>query len=142
MARQNFYEQQMMRTSPRSQRRSPYDMQMNNASPMQKEPMVREEEEMLDNREDVRDPNAPVVRPRPRPVNMAGDMGQQMNQPFNPPMFAGPVVNGAFDVPGANPYMMQQTYMNPYMNMYGQPMQPLQGMGQDRLSFANRLLMR
>ena len=89
---------------------------------------------------EVRDPNRPVTRPRPRPVSMAAREPQVSGGFVQPQM--NPPMNAAFNMPAVNPYMMQQTYMNPYMNMFGQPMQPLQDMGQNRLAFANRLLMR
>lgn len=152
MARQNFYESQLQKGNPYgtpvAQMSRPmqrfnevsgrdYFSQMENTMPSRTDGRggVKEEEG------EVRDPNAPVTRPRPRPISMAGRVPDQMSGAFVQPQMD-PPMNAAFNMPAVNPYMMQQTYMNPYMNMYGQPMQPLQDMGQNRLAFANRLLMR
>lgn len=152
MARQNFYESQLQRSNPYAGR-SAFSQGPQMSRPMQRfnelagkdvfgssmqETMDREREEQEG---EVRDPSAPVTRPRPRPISMAGRVPDQMSGAFAQPQIA-PPMNAAFSGPMMNPYMMQQTYMNPYMNMYGQPMQPLQDMGQNRLAFANRLLMR
>ena len=151
MARQNFYESQLQKGNPYgtpvAQMSRPmqqfneftgrdYFSQMENTMPSRVDGRVGAEEE----EGEVRDPNRPVTRPRSIPVSMAA-RGPQVSGGFVQPQM-NPPMNAAFNMPAVNPYMMQQTYMNPYMNMYGQPMQPLQGMGQNRLAFANRLLMR
>lgn len=150
MARQNFYEQQQ-RDNVRLQR-SPYQMnRMGQPVSMKMDQPVRnEEEEDLDEQEmKQRDPNAPAFRPQRRVPGQAALQNRaneeaMMRQPMmganmNPMMPMAP--NAPFALPYANPYV-QQSMGSPFVNPYMQPMQPLQGMGQNRLAFANRLLMR
>ena len=151
MARQNFYEQQQ-RDNVRLQR-SPYQMnRMGQPVSMRMDEPVRNEEmeEDLDQEEmNKRDPNAPVFRPQRRVPDQAALQDRANEEAMmRQPMMGAPVApmmpmapNAPFALPYANPYV-QQSMGSPFVNPYMQPMQPLQGMGQNRLAFANRLLMR
>lgn len=149
MARQNFYEQQQ-RDNVRLQR-SPYqDNRVRQAStPMPPPPRFEEEEDLDEEEMNKRDPNAPVFRPQRRVPGQAALQGRANEEAMmRQPMMGAPVApmmpmapNAPFALPYANPYV-QQSMGSPFVNPYMQPMQPLQGMGQNRLAFANRLLMR
>ena len=149
MARQNFYVQQQ-RDNVRLQR-SPYqDNRVRQAStPMPPPPRFEEEEDLDEVEMRQRDPNAPVFRPQRKLPGQAA-LQDRANEEImvRQPMMGAPAApmmpmapNAPFALPYANPYV-QQSMGSPFVNPYMQPMQPLQGMGQNRLAFANRLLMR